>query len=407
MSNSISGRDKIAESGTWSARSVFAIACAGMLLFGIVLTTLGAILPDIIVRFNVSKTAAGGLFLLMSFCILLGSLLFGPSVDRLGYRMPLAAASALVALGIETIAFAPTLTLVRLGVAFIGLGGGVLNVATNGVVADTADSGKAANLSLLGVFFGIGAVGVPFTLGALGNLASQQSVLAIVGALAALSAIATVLTGFPKPKQPQSFPLGKALALVREAPLLLFGLMLFLQSGMEITVGGWTSTFAREVLALSGRAALFFLSLYWLGTMLARLVLGSLLKTIAPRRVLAASLALAFFGVLLLITAHATTVAAAGVFLVGAGFAAVFPVVLGWLGERYQALSGTAFSIALVMALTGGMILPYTTGVIGERYGMRASLLVVPVALVLSATLLTVVSLRRLIASHTQTETIS
>jgi len=41
-----------------------------------------------------------------------------------------------------------------------------------------------------------------------------------------LSAIATVLTGFPKPKQPQSFPLGKALALVREAPLLLFGLML-------------------------------------------------------------------------------------------------------------------------------------------------------------------------------------
>ena len=339
--------------------------------------------------------------------VLLGSLLFGPSVDRLGYRMPLAAASALVALGIETIAFAPTLTLVRLGVAFIGLGGGVLNVATNGVVADTADSGKAANLSLLGVFFGIGAVGVPFTLGALGNLASQQSVLAIVGALAALSAIATVLTGFPKPKQPQSFPLGKALALVREAPLLLFGLMLFLQSGMEITVGGWTSTFAREVLALSGRAALFFLSLYWLGTMLARLVLGSLLKTIAPRRVLAASLALAFFGVLLLITAHATTVAAAGVFLVGAGFAAVFPVVLGWLGERYQALSGTAFSIALVMALTGGMILPYTTGVIGERYGMRASLLVVPAALVLSATLLTVVSLRRLIASHTQTETIS
>jgi fucose permease len=379
----------------------------GMLLFGIVLTTLGAILPDIITRFNVSKASAGSLFLLMSFMILLGSLLFGPSVDRLGYRAPLVGAAALVALGIETIAFAHSLAIVRVGVAMIGLGGGVLNVATNGVVADTAEEGKAAGLSLLGVFFGVGAVGVPFLIGTLENIASQQTVLASVGGIAVITVLATALTAFPFPKQSQSFPVQRALQMIREEPLILLGLMLFLQSGMEITVGGWTSTFAREALALNGRAALFFLSLYWLGTMSARLVLGSLLKTIAPLRVLAVSLALAMLGVLLLITAHATTFAAIGVFLTGAGFAAVFPVVLGWLGERYQALSGTAFSIALVMALTGGMLLPYATGLISERFGMRTSLIIVPVALLLSSTLLTIITARRLIAIHPQKETVS
>jgi FHS family glucose/mannose:H+ symporter-like MFS transporter len=388
-------------------RTVFAVACLGMLLFGIVLTTLGAILPDIITRFNVTKASAGSLFLLMSFCILLGSLLFGPSVDRLGYRVPLTAASALVAVGIEIIAFAPSLALVRLGVALIGAGGGVLNVATNAVVADTAEGGKAAGLSLLGVFFGIGAVGVPFTIGTLEAIASQQNVLAGVGAIAVLIVLITAFTRFPGPKHSQSFPLRQALRLVREETLLLFGLMLFLESGMEITVGGWTSTFAREALLLSGRAALFFLSLYWLGTMLARLILGSLLKTYSPRNVLVLSLFTAGVGAIVLITSHATSLAAIGIFLVGAGFAAVFPVVLGWLGERYQALSGTAFSLALVMALTGGMILPYATGLLGQRFGMRASLIIVPVALLLSGTLLAVATARRLTSNPSTSEIVS
>jgi fucose permease len=388
----------------YNRRAVFAVACAGMLLFGIVLTTLGAILPDIMTRFNVSKATAGSLFLLMTFGILLGSLIFGPSVDRTGYRLPLAGATALAGLGVETIAFAPSLTIVRVGVLLIGLGGGVLNVATNGVAADIADGGKAAKLSLLGVFFGVGAVGVPFGLGALGGLVSQTAVLAAVGAIGFACMLATLAIRFPQPKQPQSLPIAQALKLVREKPLILLGLILFLQSGMEITVGGWTSTFAREELTLGGRAALFFLSLYWLGMMIARLLLGIVLVHLSPRRVFPLSLLLALVGVALLIASHATLPAAVGVFLVGAGFAAVFPIVLGWVGERYPAQTGTAFSIALVMALTGGMILPYVTGLLSERFGMRASLAIVPVALLLAGLLFALLSIRRFIVKNPQPE---
>ena len=86
--------------------------------------------------------------------------------------------------------------------------------------------------------------------------------------------------------------------------------------------------------------------------------------------------------------------ASAGIFLVGAGFAAVFPVVLGFVGDRYAQLSGTAFSVVIVMALIGGMLLPYATGVLGGIYGLRASFLIVPTALVLLAVLLGVVTRR-------------
>ena len=69
-------------------------------------------------------------------------------------------------------------------------------------------------------------------------------------------------------------------------------------------------------------------------------------------------------------------------------------VVLGFVGDRYAHLSGTAFSIVIVMALPGGMLLPYTTGVLGASYGLRGSFVIVPVALVCFALLLTVTTSR-------------
>jgi fucose permease len=48
----------------------------------------------------------------------------------------------------------------------------------------------------------------------------------------------------------------------------------------------------------------------------------------------------------------------------------------------------------MVMGLTGGMLLPYLTGLLGASYGLRGSFLIVPTALVLLAVLLGVASSR-------------
>jgi MFS transporter, FHS family, glucose/mannose:H+ symporter len=170
--------------------------------------------------------------------------------------------------------------------------------------------------------------------------------------------------------------------MLRDPLLLLYGLMLFLESGVELTVGGWTATFFGDELGVTGERALVFLSLYWLGMMLARLVLGAVLLRASPVRVLLACISAALVGSFLMIGSRGLAPAAIGVFLLGVGFAATFPVILGFVGDRYAHLSGTAFSIAFVMALTGGMVMPFITGVLGGRYGLRTSFLVVPVALV-------------------------
>lgn len=379
----------------YNRRMVFIAACLGMLVFGIVLTTLGSILPSLIERFGMDKASAGSLFFLMSMGILAGSIVFGPIADRYGYKALLFAGLGLILVGLEIIAFAPATGLLRLGIVFTGFGGGIVNGCTNAVVADVSAERKTAGLSLLGIFFGIGAVGMPFSLGMLLDTFTYGAIVAGVGALLAMPMVFTSAIRFPAPKHAQGLPLRQGADLIRQPTLLLLGLMLFLQSGMEITLGGWTATYFNEVLALEGSQALLYLSLFWFGMMLARLALGTVLRDIEPARVLVACIGIAFAGTLLLLMSTTRGPAATGVFFAGAGLAAGFPVVLGYVGDRYAALSGTAFSIALVMALTGGSILPYGTGALAESYGLRASLVIVPIALVLQLILFSIL-LRRL-----------
>ena len=363
-----------------------------MLTFGIVLTTLGAVLPSVIERFGIDKAQAGSLFLLMTFGILAGSLVFGPMVDRYGYKGMLMLATILILAGLEGIAFAPSMAMLRASIALIGFGGGIVNGGTNALVADISSEGKTANLNLLGVFFGIGAVGVPFLLATLSGSFTHKALIATVGALVVIPMVLIAATAFPDPKQPQGFPIAAAGKLAKDPLLLLMGLMLFLESGMEITVGGWTSTFVNEELKVPAQRALIILSLYWLGMMLARLVLGTILKSASPVRVMFTCIAVGLAGALMLLATNSVTVAAFGVFMLGVGFAATFPTVLGFVGERYAELSGTAFSLTIAMALCGGMLLPWLAGVLGGQYGMRGSFTIVPVALIALAALLAILS---------------
>jgi fucose permease len=375
-------------------RALFAVSCVSLFTFGIVLTTLGAVLPSIIERFGIDKTAAGSLFLLNTFGIVIGSIVFGPIVDRNGYKEMLVVSTALIILGLEAIAFAPSMNWLRAAVLITGFGAGIINGGANALVADISVDGRTAGLSKLHVFFGAGAVGVPFALGILLGRFTYSILIAAVGALCVIPLVITAVPHFPTPKQAQGFPIATAKALLRDPVLLTFGVMLFLESGMEITVGGWTATFFKEELLISDQRALVYLALYWSGLMVGRIALSAVVRRVTASRVLAGGITIAFIAAWIVITTHDPSFAALGVFLLGLGFSATFPVVLGLIADRHVALSGTAFSVAMVMALTGGMLMPYLTGVLGTAYGLRGSFLIVPAALLGLATLLGVASSR-------------
>jgi MFS transporter, FHS family, glucose/mannose:H+ symporter len=366
-------------------RRVFAAACLGMLLFGVTLTTLGSVLVPLIARYGLEKADAGSLLALMSLGILAGSLVFGPVVDRFGYRPVLVAGALGVGLGLAAIARAPSPGVLAPAMLAFGCGGGLLNGATNALVSDITPEGRESGLALLGVFFGIGAFGVPLVLGLLLGRATYTTIVGGLALLVVVPLIDFLLVRFPPPKQAQRFPLWRVGALLGDASLLLVGLMLFLQSGMEITLGGWSAQYVREALRLSEERSILVLSLFWVGMVAARLVLARLVRLWSSWTVLAGFLGLALAGATLLLEVPKVAAAGAGLFLLGAGLSAGFPILLGFVGGLYRDLTGTAFSAMFVMALVGGSTLSYLTGVLGDRLGLRAGLVIVPLAVIAQA----------------------
>ncbi|HEX9107552.1 MAG TPA: MFS transporter [Longimicrobiales bacterium] len=364
----------------YSRRAAFVAACAGILVFGVAMTALGSLLPSLMQRFQLGPAAAASLFPLLTLGLLAGSVVFGPIVDRYGYKALLATCIALILLGIEGLAAAPSIAIVGAALVLVGFGGGVVNGATSALVADISEEGaRGAALSLMGVFFGVGALGMPFLLALLLSRFSYGPVTASIGAAIVLPLLYVLAIRFPPPKQAQGFPLRSGLGLLRDPVLLLFGLALFFESGMETTVSGWTATFVQQTLAIPVERALFFLSAYWVGMTVGRVVL-SLNRRVGAVSALYISIALAFAGAMFMFEATRPTGAALGCFLIGFGFAAVFPLIFGFAADRFPTLSGTAFSMLLVMGLIGGTILPWLVGVLAARVGLRDAWLVVPAA---------------------------
>jgi MFS family permease len=349
---------------------IFASAFLGMLLFGISIITLGSIAPDLTVKLKMDEISAGTLFSILPIGILAGSLLFGPVVDRYGYKFLLCVSTLLLSGGFEGIALAKTDGIIKLYAFIIGAGGGAVNGATNALVADISDSHKGANLSLLGVFFGIGALGMPLVLGLLRNTFSYETIIASVGVIMLAAAVLFLLLRFPNPKQSQGFPFKDGLKLVRDKLLMLFALFLFFQSSFEGVINNWTTTFLTDKLGVGQNLALYGLSAYVAGMAVMRLIAGTALRKIPERKLLYYSFVLILSGLILIKTANDYFQSVAGLFVLGTGLASGFPVMLGFTGERYISLSGTAFSIVLSVALIGNMSVNYAMGLIAKNFGI-------------------------------------
>ncbi|HZW39863.1 MAG: MFS transporter [Syntrophothermus sp.] len=344
----------------YNKKLVFAAACLGMLLFGIVLTSLGSILPVITERFHMDQLTAGSLVSILPFGVLAGSLIFGPIVDKYGYKFVLITCIILVLFGLQGLN-ANEFYLLQLGIFLIGFGGGVINGGTNALVADISDE-KGANLSLLGVFFGIGALGLPSLLSIFPGL--QSTIINAVGIFMSLPLIFILAVRFPAPKNPQGFPLMESGKLLKSPVLYLLSFVLFFESGMEGMVSNWTTTFISKTLVEKSELALVVLSSHIAGLTVARLILGWVLKKVSPVKVLYASIGIIILSAVIIILSNNINLSIIGFALLGAGFAAGFPITLGFVGENFPKLSGTAFSIALVIALVGNMLINYIMGAV-------------------------------------------
>jgi len=366
-------------------RYIFAAGCVGMFLFGVTMVSLGSILPELIGKYNLSEIAAGTLTSLLPGGILAGSVLFGPITDRYGYKYLLIICTSFIIIALEGLAFTQNYVLLRLYIILIGFAGGMLNGATNALVNDISSEGKSANISLLGVFYGIGALGMPALIGLFSGKITSSMIMAALGFIMIIPVIYFFFIKFPSPKIKQNYPVKESFRMFRNPVLIMMGFFLFFQSGLEGVTTNWTTTYFQSMHLNSIDAALFVLSAYMFSLTIARIFLGWLLRRYPAHLVQFASMGISVTGIVILMFSRTFALSAVGLVMLGAGFAAAFPVMLGYVGEVYKKLSGTAFSYVLVIALIGNITINYSMGLIFNYFGIKylSSLLLLCLAMLL------------------------
>ena len=358
-------------------RLLFVSACAGMLVFGIVLAILGTVfgLPAMHARMQVSLAQQGTLILLLYFGIFSSSLAVGPLIDHLGNKANLLTSALMVALAMIFFAEAHSFAAASLAAILLGLGGGGLNTCTNVLVSDLYAGQRGSMLNLLGIFFGVGALSDPLMAATIAGRFTIPQLFLFCAVLAGICAVWYAAISFPPPKSKQAFSWRELPQVAKYQGILLLAFILFCESGNEACIAGWTSTYL-GVAGYTPRMATLVLATYWAALMLSRMMAARILRDVGKLRLVIWCGFVALAGCIVLLTAKSLVFFFAGTALIGLSYGPIFPTTLAVAGDRHSERAGTVFGLLFSIALVGGMIFPWAVGQVSQQIGVRSGMVV-------------------------------
>ncbi len=378
------------------SKSALTWAChLAMFVFGIDLAVLGALLPALFQRMDLDPSQAGSLFIFLNGGALVVALASGPVFDTIGYRILLTVSAAISAGCLLGIAYADSYGTLVLCSFLLGLGGGGLNSGSNAFIADLHPDNQAAALNRLGAFFGVGALFIPLFIGSLLNFLPLSTILVMAAAIALSPGLLYLVLRFPPGKHATGgFPLREARRLLLHPMVLLLGILLFFQSGNEMTINAWLATHLVDNLSLSAAEGPLYLAAFWGAVMVGRAASPRLLRHMNEATLIQVSALASALGVALFAIFPHVVLSAALAVLIGFSVAAIFPCVLGIAAASFPGFSATVFGILMSIALVGGMFIPWVSGELVEARGTGVGLLVAAVGFVMVFVLQTIVRRR-------------
>jgi MFS transporter, FHS family, glucose/mannose:H+ symporter len=364
-------------SQTVRPRLLFVSACAGILVFGIVLAILGTVfgLPAMRSRLQVGLAQQGTILLLLYLGIFVGSLVVGPLIDHLGNKANLLTSSLIVALAMVLFAEAQSFGTASIAAILLGAGGGGLNTCTNVLVSDLYPEERGAMLNLLGIFFGVGAISIPLMAASIEGRFTIPQLFLFCAVLALACAAWYAVISFPPPQTKQAFSWRELLAVAKYQGVLLLAFILFCESGNEACIAGWTSTYV-GVIGHSPRVATLVLATYWGALMLSRMLAARVLRGIRKSHLVLSVALLSLGGTAVLISARSLILLFTGTALIGLSYGPIFPTTLAIAGDRYTQQAGTVFGLLFSVALIGGMSFPWAVGQVSQQIGVRSGMVV-------------------------------
>jgi fucose permease len=169
--------------------------------------------------------------------------------------------------------------------------------------------------------------------------------------------------------------IGSSFALLKNPYVFLMIFGLFLYVGAEVGVNSWIATYLSEKFQLDlGSLATGGIAFFFVALSIGRLLGSAILNFVSARRFLVMTALLGVLGMLGIILGT-REVAVVSIFAAGLGFGNIFPLVFSILIDRMPERSAELSGL-LCMAIAGGAVMPWLMGVVDDRFGITAAMLV-------------------------------
>jgi len=358
------------------------VAILSVFGYGIVVALLGSIKLRLAERLKLDDAQVGRLFTALNLTSLVMVLVVGVLLDKYGHQPVIICGFALSALAVLLISRVPSYPLVVASCILLGIGGMGINTGGNTLLVPAIDAANPARASNLGnTFFGVGAFIIPLLTAFLFRRMKYGATVTVVAIILALPIIAAATAAYPEVSA--EFQVSTFFKVLGTAAVLVGGIALFCYIGLEVSMGGWITTYLKSLQFPEGQASTI-LSGFWIALMVGRFVASFVLRGIAPERQAWVIVVLAFLAAItigIMIVTRNRGLAAVATIATGLCFAPLFPTTVGVTFAHYeQSVHGSVFGAIFAIGLIGGSFLPAAIGSYSKGKSIQKSLTILAVA---------------------------
>lgn len=303
--------------------------------------------PVVHVEFGTPESFASLYSIITGVCTGGVAFIAGPLLRKFGTGKVTFFSTLLTALGLIGISFSPNIVVMMICTVIMGYGAGAIDTGVNNFVSLHY---KAKHMNWLHCCWGLGVTISPIVmsafLGGNGTWRNGYRVIAILQFAIALIILASLKKWNIQPKKSaetktvtKDLPKKSFFDLLKEKGMMTSILSLGLYCAGEFTIGTWGATYAVNVLAVSPDEAAKWISLYFGGIMISRIVAGFLSEKLSDNALIKGGMAFSVVGLVVLLLPIGKT-ALVGLLLIGMGYGPVFPSVLHSVPSRF----GTDYS---------------------------------------------------------------
>lgn len=294
--------------------------------------------------------------------------------DRKGKKFTVILAMMITGLGmIPPLVYYSYFTAV-MGFMIIGIGNTILQVSANPLLLDnSSDETKAANLSLSQFIKAIASMLGPVIVAGLAKFTENWRLVfplyAVISFLSAFWLYSIKIEESRPEKEPAS--LKTVVQILKNPFVLIMVLSIFFQVGFDVSMNSNIANYLKTRYNISLETASLGISIYFASLMVGRLLGSILLRKVNTKIFLITSTLVTLAGLLCILASPTPRLTWVLIFITGLGFSNIFPLVFALTVERKPAYANEISGL-VILAVSGGAVIPPIAGILTEKYGVTS-----------------------------------